>query len=79
MAIAFNANVRCANAIHGLTLRAWWRSRCVVYVSCNAVTQRRDLEALLSGGYRLMSLTPVDMFPHTKHVETVILMSRIRD
>ena len=50
--------------------------RQVVYVSCNPVTQRRDLEQLLAGGYRLTSLTPVDMFPHTKHVETVCLLSR---
>ena len=50
--------------------------RQVVYVSCNAVTQRRDLESLLAGGYQLQSLTPVDMFPHTKHVETVAVLSR---
>lgn len=48
----------------------------VVYVSCNATTQRRDMDALLDGGYRLESLTPVDMFPHTKHVETVAVLSR---
>ena len=49
--------------------------RRIVYVSCNAVTQRRDLDTLLAGGYRLASLTPVDMFPHTKHVETVCLLT----
>jgi len=49
--------------------------RRVVYVSCNATTQRRDLEQLLAGGYRLERLTPVDMFPHTKHVETVCLLT----
>lgn len=48
----------------------------VVYVSCNVVTQARDLEVLLAGGYRLERITPVDMFPHTKHVETVALLSR---
>ncbi len=48
----------------------------VVYVSCNATTQRRDLDALLDGGYCLVSLTPVDMFPHTKHVETVAVLER---
>lgn len=48
----------------------------IVYVSCNAVTQRRDLDTLLAGGYRLTSLTPVDMFPHTKHVETVAVLLR---
>lgn len=50
----------------------------VVYVSCNVVTQRRDMERLLAGGYRLDRLTPVDMFPHTRHVETVALLSRAR-
>lgn len=47
----------------------------VVYVSCNAVTQARDLEVLHERGYRLELLTPVDMFPHTKHVETVCLLT----
>ncbi|MBR1830124.1 MAG: 23S rRNA (uracil(1939)-C(5))-methyltransferase RlmD [Atopobiaceae bacterium] len=48
----------------------------VVYVSCNAVTQARDLEILRAQGYRMELLTPVDMFPHTKHVETVCLLTR---
>lgn len=48
----------------------------VVYVSCNVQTQARDLEILLSRGYRLQSVAPVDMFPHTKHVETVAVLSR---
>ena len=52
--------------------------RRVVYVSCNAVTQRRDLDQLLAGGYRIERLTPVDMFPHTKHVETVALLAKKR-
>lgn len=50
--------------------------RTVVYVSCNATTQRRDLETLLAGGYRMERLTPVDMFPHTEHIETVVLLQR---
>ena len=48
----------------------------IVYISCNPTTQRRDLNTLLAGGYRLTRITPVDMFPHTKHVETVALLSR---
>ena len=48
----------------------------IIYVSCNPTTQRRDLDTLLAGGYRLVKLTPVDMFPHTKHVETVALLIR---
>ena len=46
----------------------------VVYVSCNPVTQRRDLEQFLSGGYEVARLDVVDMFPHTKHAETVAVL-----
>jgi len=42
-----------------------------VYISCNPVTMARDLELLLAGGYTLRHLQPVDMFPHTHHVEMV--------
>jgi 23S rRNA (uracil1939-C5)-methyltransferase len=42
----------------------------IVYVSCNPATQARDLQ-LLKEKYRLVKLQPVDMFPHTHHVETV--------
>ena len=49
----------------------------IVYISCNMETQRQDLEVLLQGGYRVKKLQPVDMFPFTNHVETVVLMSRV--
>ena len=45
----------------------------IVYVSCNPATQARDV-ALLSEKYRLISVQPVDMFPHTHHVESLILL-----
>ena len=48
----------------------------IVYVSCNVVTQARDLNVLLDSGFAIERVTPVDMFPHTKHVECVVLMSR---
>ena len=48
----------------------------VVYVSCNPQTQRRDVDRLLAGGYRIESLVVVDMFPHTKHAETVMVLRR---
>ena len=48
----------------------------VVYVSCNIVTQARDLEVLREHGYRLERVCPVDMFPHTKHVESVATLVR---
>lgn len=48
----------------------------VVYVSCNIETQARDLELIRRNGYRIESVTPADMFPHTKHVESVAVLSR---
>jgi tRNA/tmRNA/rRNA uracil-C5-methylase (TrmA/RlmC/RlmD family) len=48
----------------------------VVYVSCNVETQARDLEILRARGYRLERVVPVDMFPHTKHVECVATLVR---
>ncbi len=49
----------------------------VVYVSCNVATQARDLALFREKGYRLERVSSVDMFPHTKHVETVVLMSQV--
>lgn len=49
---------------------------CIVYISCNPVTQERDLHEFYAHGYVPRSITPVDMFPHTPHVESVVLMSR---
>lgn len=51
----------------------------IVYVSCNVVTQARDLALLRERGYRLARVAPVDMFPHTKHVETVVLLTRAQE
>jgi len=45
----------------------------IVYVSCNPATQARDLE-LMSGMYKVERVQPVDMFPHTHHVENVVLL-----
>ena len=50
--------------------------RRIVYISCNPKTQARDLVPLMDAGYRLLSITPVDMFPHTSHVETVAVLAR---
>lgn len=49
----------------------------IVYVSCNVVTQARDLKVLLDSGFAIERVTPVDMFPHTKHVECVVVLSRV--
>ena len=47
----------------------------IVYISCNPKTQVRDIE-MINGEYRVSRLIGVDMFPHTKHVESIALLSR---
>ena len=48
----------------------------IVYVSCDSATLARDLKLLCAGGYELKRIRAVDMFPHTVHVETVVLLSK---
>ena len=50
----------------------------IVYVSCDSATLARDLKYLCANGYELKKVRAVDMFPHTYHVETVCLLSRIK-
>jgi 23S rRNA (uracil1939-C5)-methyltransferase len=61
--------------MHGDVIREILRllPRKIVYISCNPATQARDIQ-LLSEKYRLLKAQPVDMFPHTYHVENVVLM-----
>jgi 23S rRNA (uracil1939-C5)-methyltransferase len=54
-------------------IRAWPEK--IIYVSCNPATQARDLQ-MLTSHYRVALVQPVDMFPHTHHVETVALLLR---
>lgn len=48
----------------------------IVYISCNPETQVRDVEFLDSIGYAVVAVQPVDMFPHTDHIETVAVLTR---
>ena len=47
----------------------------IVYVSCDPATLARDLALLTKMGYTVQQVQPVDMFPETSHIETVVLMS----
>jgi len=50
--------------------------RTIVYVSCNTATFARDLGPLLKAGYDVRTVQPVDMFPHTAHIETVSVLQK---
>ena len=49
----------------------------VVYVSCNPATLGRDLKYLTDNGFEIKEVQPVDMFPQTAHVESVVLLEKI--
>lgn len=52
------------------------RPALVVYVSCNPDALARDLPAIVGAGYRIARVLPVDMFPHTDHIEAVVTLER---
>jgi 23S rRNA (uracil1939-C5)-methyltransferase len=49
----------------------------IVYVSCNPESLARDLSALSKFGYKICAIQPIDMFPHTHHIENVVLLERV--
>ncbi len=49
----------------------------IIMISCNVATAARDVKYLSSKGYTVFAITPVDLFPRTKHIECVVLMSRV--
>jgi 23S rRNA (uracil1939-C5)-methyltransferase len=53
-----------------------FKAKKIIYVSCNPTTQARDAKILAEKGYNIEKATMVDMFPHTPHIETVILFSK---
>ena len=52
------------------------RIKTIIYVSCNPATLARDVDLLMSNGYLINKIQPVDMFPMSNHVETVTLMTK---
>ncbi len=48
----------------------------IVYLSCNSSTMARDIKYLLENGYKVKEVQPVDMFPHTAHIECVVLIEK---
>lgn len=49
----------------------------IVYVSCNPATCARDCRIIVDAGYRVEKIQPVDLFPQTTHIETIVLMSKV--
>ena len=49
----------------------------IVYVSCNPATQARDTVEMMNHGYKIKKISLVDQFPHTSHIETVVLFEKI--
>ncbi len=53
-----------------------WKTKRLVYISCNPVSLARDLALLTKGGYRIHQVQPLDLFPHTYHIESVASLVR---
>ena len=53
-----------------------FNSKKIIYVSCNPSTQARDIKLLSEHNYKIKNIQPVDMFPHTPHIENIVLMEK---
>jgi 23S rRNA (uracil1939-C5)-methyltransferase len=54
-----------------------FKTKNIIYVSCNPATLGRDLVYILENSdYKIINVTPVDMFPHTNHIETIVKLER---
>lgn len=49
----------------------------IIYISCNPETQARDVEYLVENGYKVKKIQPVDMFPQTTHVESIVKLEKL--
>ena len=47
----------------------------LLYISCNPITMARDIELLVEGWFKFKEIQPVDLFPHTHHIEDICVMS----
>ena len=65
-------DVKLLNAITNIDAKK------IVYVSCDPSTLARDLAILEGNGYKTVKVQPVDMFPHTAHVESVCLLTKVQ-
>lgn len=64
--------------IHPKTLREIIKinPKKIIYVSCNPTTQARDVRELINSHYIMGAIQPIDMFPHTHHIECVITLDK---
>ncbi len=63
---------------HALDAILGMKPACIVYVSCDPATLARDLRRFVTGGYELNLLQPMDLFPHTYHVESVCILNKVQ-
>ena len=74
--VVFMDPPRAGSSVKFIDALAALRPERIVYISCNPETLARDLARITRKGYAVRSITPVDMFPHTNHIETVVLLSQ---